>query len=87
MLYTSTRSIYQGDRIQLFPTPDAVRAAAGDGRPVFGVAVGFDFLGRCVFPLWTSPQVVDPAWTAPAEAYPDGSVLVQGPIPRVLFAE
>jgi hypothetical protein len=85
MLYTLTRPALQGDRIQLYPSPDAAQARAGGGQPVIEVAVRFDARGRRVVPSWTDPHVFDPMWTAPAEFHPDGSITAKGPIPGQLF--
>lgn len=86
MLYTPTHPVQQGDRIRLFPTIDAARAVAQDGRPVLGVAVQFDAPCRRVTPLWVDAQIFDPAWSTPAEYHYDGSVTARGPIPEPLFA-
>jgi len=85
VLYTHTLPTRQADRIRLYPTSDAARAEAGDGRPILLVALRFDALDRRVNPLWTDPQSFDPTWTAPAEFHADGSITAKGPIPESLF--
>jgi hypothetical protein len=85
MLYTPTRPVDQGDRIRLYPSPDAARAEAGSDRPIFEVAVRLESRQRRVVPLWTLPQAFDPTWTTPAQIHADGSVTARAPIPRPLF--
>ena len=85
MLYTLTRPAFQGDRILLYPSPDAAQAGAGGRQPVIGVALRSDARGRRVVPTWSDPGVLDPTWSAPAEFHPDGSITAKGPIPGQLF--
>ncbi|HEV3162695.1 MAG TPA: hypothetical protein VGZ22_01545 [Isosphaeraceae bacterium] len=87
MMYTNTRPTYQGDRIDLFPDAKAAQAAGGNGMSPYRVAVRFDARERRVIPLWTHPSVIDPSWTALAEAHADGSVTARGPIPSLLFTD
>jgi hypothetical protein len=87
MMYTPTRPAEQGDRILLFPDPLAAKAALGEGRALFGVAVQFDRRGRRVAPLGPDPRGIDPTWSAPAEAHADGSATARGPIPSPLFID
>ncbi|HEX8199801.1 MAG TPA: hypothetical protein VF590_04885 [Isosphaeraceae bacterium] len=85
MLYTLTRPALQGDRILLYPSPDAAQARAGGRHPVIGVALRSDARGRRVVPAWSDPGGLDPMWSAPAEFHPDGSITAKGPIPGQLF--
>jgi hypothetical protein len=87
MMYTNTRPTYQEDRIQLFPSADAARAAGGSRRLLYKVAVRFDPLARQVIPLWTHPSVIALDWRVRAEAHADGSVTARGHIPSLLFSE
>jgi hypothetical protein len=87
MMYTNTRPTYQEDRIHLFPSLEAARAAGGCRRILYKVAVRFDPLERRVVPLWTHPSVIDRNWRVRAEAHADGSVTARGPIPTLLFTE
>jgi len=84
MLYTLTSPAESYDRIRLFPSLEAARAAE-ETRPIRVVALGFDARMRRVIPLWTDPQSFDPAWSAPAQSHADGSVTAKGPIPTSLF--
>lgn len=85
MLYAVVRSPDRADRILLFPTRDAARSAIGRDAPIRPVAVAHDAANRRVIPLVVDPSRIDPAWTAPAEAHPDGSVTARGPLPPGLF--
>jgi hypothetical protein len=86
MLYTTTSSDDQVDRIRLFPSPEAaVEAVAHPVRAVHGVAVILDRGDHRLIPLWTDPQVFDSAWTAPAELLADRSIIARCPIPAPLF--
>ncbi|WP_406696880.1 hypothetical protein V5E97_38430 [Singulisphaera sp. Ch08] len=86
MLYTTTASDHQVDRIRLFPSPEAAAEAdANDVRTIHGVAVTLDRGVHRVIPLWTDPQVFDSAWTAPAELLADRSIIARCPIPAPLF--
>lgn len=84
MLYTPTSPAEQGDRIRLFPSVAAARAAVGE-RLLYGVAVHYDVRARRLIPAWADPWAFDPSWTAPAQLHGDGSVTARGPIPAVLF--
>lgn len=86
MLYTTTASDCQVDRIRLFPSPEAaVEANSCAARRVHGVAVGLDRGDHRLIPLWTDPNVFDSAWTAPAELLADRSIIAKCPIPAPLF--
>ena len=86
MLYTTTASDNQVDRIRLFPSPEAaVGADSNAARTVHGVAVILDRGDHRLIPLWTDPQVFDSAWTAPAELLADRSIIARCPIPAPLF--
>ena len=74
------------DRILLFPSAQAARLSASNGRPIFSVAVRFEARHRCITPLSPRPNGVDPTWFAPAEQHADGTVTAKGPIPEVFFA-
>lgn len=86
MLYTTTSSDSQVDRIRLFPSAEAaVQADASAARAVHGVAVILDRGDHRLVPLWTDPQMFDSAWTAPAELLADRSIIARCPIPAPLF--
>jgi hypothetical protein len=85
MLYTITHPAEAYDRIRLFPSLEAARAVAFDGRNIQIVAVDYDHGMRRVVPLEVDPTVLDPAWSAPAQFHPDGSVTAKGPLPAHLF--
>ncbi len=85
MLYTVTSPTEPYDRIRLFPSLEAARAMAFDGRHVQIVAVDYDHRMRRVVPLEIDPMLLDPAWSAPAQYHPDGSVTAKGPLPEHLF--
>jgi hypothetical protein len=85
MLYTTTNPAEAYDRIRLFPSLEAARAVAFDGRHVQIVAVDYDHRMRRVVPLAADPALLDPAWSAPAQFHPDGSVTAKGPLPSHLF--
>ena len=85
MLYTITNPAEAYDRIRLFPSREAARAVAIDGRHVQIVAVDYDHRMRRVVPLEVDPMVLDPCWSAPAQFHPDGSVTAKGPLPPHLF--
>lgn len=87
MLYTPTRPADQGDRVRLYPSPDAARAEAGADRPIFEVAVRLEGRQRRLVPLWSLPQVLDPTWTTPAQIHADGSITARAPIPQPLFVD
>src|SRR5690606_4261751 len=59
MLYTPTHHGEQGDRIRLFRTIEAARAA-GAGV-VYGVAARPDVAARRLLPCWTDPRAFNPA--------------------------
>ena len=79
MLYSNTAPGEEVDRVRLYP------AAAGGGRPVFAVAVRFDWPARRVYPTRSDPLALDPTWTTAAEGHADGSVTVKGAIPAALY--
>ena len=86
MLYTITNPAEDYDRIRLFPSLEAARAVAFDGRHIQIVAVDYDHRMRRVFPLHqVDPTLLDPAWSTPAQFHPDGSVTAKGPLPTHLF--
>jgi hypothetical protein len=85
MLYTFTHPADQRDRILLYPSIAAARAAAGDDGSIRGLAVRFDTMGRRLAPLWTDPRSLDPRWTTAAYADGDGTIIARGPIPECLF--
>jgi hypothetical protein len=85
LLYTTTPPDQQVDRIRLYPNPEAARADANDELTIHGVAVHLDRGDHRIIPLWTDPQLFDPAWMTPAELLADGSIIARGPIPTPLF--
>ena len=85
VLYTIRRPVVWGHYVHLFPSATAARTAAEAGDAVLAVAVRFDAPARRITPLWTDADRFDPAWSAPAELYPDGSVVARGPVPGPLF--
>jgi hypothetical protein len=85
LLYTTTPPDHQVDRIRLHPSPEAAGAEANDDLTIHGVAVHLDRGDHRIIPLWTDPQVFDPAWMTPAELLADGSIIAKGPIPAPLF--
>ena len=85
LLYTTTSPDCQGDRIRLYPSPEAARSGVNDSRLVHGVAVVLDRGDHRIIPTWTDPQIFDSAWMTPAELLADGSIIAKGPIPAPLF--
>jgi hypothetical protein len=82
MYYTPTR---QGDRIRLYPTPQAAQDQAADGQAIHAVAVHLDGHARCLTPMDKSASGSDAGWRAPVELHDDGSVTADGPIPAKFF--
>ena len=82
MFYTHTR---RGDRIRLFPTPQAAQAQAADGQAIHAVAVHLDGYARCLTPLDKPVSGADAGWRAPVEVHDDGSVTADGTIPEKFF--
>src|SRR4051812_28753744 len=85
MFYTFVHPQQQGDRVVLFPTPEAARAVTRGNPPIFGVTLRFERKNRRVVPSRITAGLLDPCWTASAEDHADGSITARGPIPEALF--
>src|SRR4051794_27264883 len=82
MLYTPTR---QGDRIRLYPTPEAAQAHAGDGQAIHAVAVNLDGIAHYLTPVSKQVPGLDAGWRSTVELHEDGSFTARESIPKQLF--
>jgi hypothetical protein len=82
MFYTPTR---RGERIRLYPTPQAAQAHAAEGQAIHAVAVHLDGYARCLTPLDKRVTELDAGWRGPVELHEDGSLTTLGPLPEPLF--
>jgi hypothetical protein len=82
MYYTPTR---RGDRIRLYPTPQAAQAHAADGQAIHAVAVNLDGFARCLTLVNKNVTELDAGWRSPVELHEDGSLTTREPIPEQLF--
>jgi len=80
MMFTGSPPGLPGERVQLFFLADDAREAVGRGNPIYIVAVHYDALLHRLLPL--EPVASRPGWTLPASREPNGSVAIDGSIPR-----
>jgi hypothetical protein len=85
MFYSLTLPESETDRVHLYSSVEDAIAQARDERQVYAVAVDFDPRCGLVLPSWVDSACPDPVWTSRAERNGDGSIVVEGTIPRKRF--